>query len=169
MSIEKPYKRKHIKIENIQDKFNRDIMIAVDESEDSLKAVSYVARLLGGLCGFRVMLMHIIDEPGEDYFDTPEDHEKWLCHYKKRLKKALEGYRQELVLKGFDPDSVSTLFIHMEYPSIVKYILSECDKRDCCTIVVGRHWITRSEEFMFGSISNIMAHPARNCAVCIVE
>ena len=149
--------------------FNRDIMIAVDESENSLKAVSYVGRLLGGLNGFRVLIMHVINEPGEDYFITSETREKWLCHYKKRFKKILDNYRMELIQKGFKPDTVSTSLACRNYPSIVKCILSECEKNGFCTIVVGRHGIPRSEEFMFGSISNIMVHHARNCAVWVIE
>ena len=144
-------------------------MIAVDESENSLRAVSYVGRLLGGSDGFNVVIMHVINEPGEDYFTTPEEHEKWLCHYKKKFKKILKNYRQKLIQQGFDPDSISTTFINRSHPSIVECILSERDKNEYGTIVVGRHGIPRSEEFMFGSISNIMVHHARNCAVWVVE
>ena len=149
--------------------FNRDVMIAVDESENSFRAVSYVGRLLGGLDGCNAIIMHVINEPGEDYFSTPEEHEKWICHYKKKFKKILEKYHKELVIRGFHPDSVSTVFITRKYPSIVECILSERDKNNFGTVVVGRHGIPRNEEFMFGSISNIMVHHARNCAVWVIE
>lgn len=38
----------------------RNIMIAVDESENARRAILYVGRLLGGLPGFKVTLLHVV-------------------------------------------------------------------------------------------------------------
>lgn len=40
---------------------------------------------------------------------------------------------------------------------------------DYGTIVVGRHGLLRSEEFIFGSISSKIVSHARNCTVWVVE
>jgi hypothetical protein len=63
-----------------QDKvFNKNILIAVDESENARRAVSYVGQLLGGLEDFRVTILHVVPEPDEDFFP--------------RLKKGRNGRR----------------------------------------------------------------------------
>lgn len=61
--------------------FNRNILIAVDESPNARRAVSYVGQLLGGLAGFKVTLLHVVPEPEEDFFPSAEEKEKWLAHY----------------------------------------------------------------------------------------
>ena len=49
-------------------KVNRNILIAVDDSQNAQRAVTYVGRLLGGIRGFKVTVLHVIPEPEEDYF-----------------------------------------------------------------------------------------------------
>jgi len=44
----------------------------------------------------------------------------------------------------------------------------QCDM-SCCTVVVGRHHKSKTEEFLFGSISSQLIHEAKNCAVWVVE
>ncbi len=61
--------------------FNKNILIAVDDSDNSRRAVSYVAQLLGGTEGFRVAILHVIPEVEEDYFRTTDEKEKWLSQY----------------------------------------------------------------------------------------
>ncbi len=47
---------------------NRNILIAVDESQNAQRAVTYVGKLLGGIKGFKVTVLHVIREPEDDYF-----------------------------------------------------------------------------------------------------
>ena len=69
--------------------FNKNILIAIDESENSRRAVSYVGALLGGLPGFKVTILHVIPEPEEDYFPSSDEREKWLGNYRKRIDALL--------------------------------------------------------------------------------
>jgi nucleotide-binding universal stress UspA family protein len=48
-------------------------------------------------------------------------------------------------------------------------ILAERDEREYGTIVVGRQGLSRTEEFIFGSISSKIVTHARNCTVWVVE
>jgi nucleotide-binding universal stress UspA family protein len=80
-----------------QQHFNRNILIAVDESENAKRAVDYVAQLLGGIEGFNVTLLHVIPEPEEDYFPKPEDREHWLENYRVKIEGLLDSYRRILI------------------------------------------------------------------------
>ena len=149
--------------------FNKNILIAVDASENARRAVSYVGQLLGGVEGFKVTVLHVVPEPEEDYFPTSEQKEEWLSHYKKKIDDMLEEYRELLISKGFAPGDVSVRSTLRYCPSMAECILAERDETDYSTIVVGRQGLSRSEEFLFGSISSKIVSHARNCTIWVVE
>ena len=149
--------------------FNKNILIAVDRSDNARRAVSYVGQLLGGLPGFNVTLLHVVPEPEEDYFSTAIQKEEWLTQYRQKIDVMLEDSRQFLIKKGFDPKNVAVRSTLRYCPSMAECILSERDKTEYSTIVVGRHGLSRSEEFLFGSISSKIVNHARNCTVWVVE
>ena len=152
-----------------QPKFNRNILIAVDESENAQRAVQYVADLLGGVPGFHVMLLHVIPAPEEDYFAQNEEKERWLSHYRSKIEKVLGQHRRILLNAGFPEASVDVRSPLRYCPSMAECILLESPETDYGTIVIGRQGLSRKEEFLFGSISSKIVHHARNCAVWIVE
>jgi nucleotide-binding universal stress UspA family protein len=149
--------------------FNKKILIAVDESENARRAVLYVSQLLSGLSGFKVLILHVIRQPEEDYFPTSADKDKWLGEYKLQVDDMLENYRQLLIAEGFDPADVSVRSTLRSCPSLAKCILAELNQAQCSTIVVGRQGLSRSEEFLFGSVSSKIVNHARNCTVWVVE
>ena len=149
--------------------FNKNIMLAVDESENAQRAVIYVGQILGGLPDFKVLILHVVPEPEEDYFPTTTEKEKWLKDYKKRIDVMLNDYRNILLQSGFDKNDVSTRSTLRYCPSMAQCILSERDEIEYSTIVVGRQGLSRSEEFLFGSISSKIVNHARNCTVWVVE
>jgi nucleotide-binding universal stress UspA family protein len=154
--------------ERILGNFNRNILLAVDDSENSGRAVDYVAYLLGGLAGFRVTLLHVIPEPEEDFFSGPAEKERWLENYRSRMQAVLEGYRRVLCDAGFAPEGVAVRLRQRHCPSMAECILSETGAGDFGTIVVGRQGISRKEEFLFGSISSKIVSHARSYSVWVV-
>jgi nucleotide-binding universal stress UspA family protein len=149
--------------------FNKQILLAVDTSDNSRRAVQYVSRMLGGYAGFSVTLLHVINPPEEDYFSSAEEQERWLRNYQDRIDKLLAAYRQTLIDGGFEPGAVRVRTTLRYCPSMAECILSERDDRAYGTIVVGRQGISRSEAFLFGSVSNKIVNHARNCTVWVVE
>ena len=148
---------------------DKHLLIAVDESESSKRAVLYVADLLGGFPGFTVTLCSIIPAPEEDFFDREEQAQAWIKEKRAQVGKMLENYREVLMQSGFSGDKVSIRSIVNKGKSFAEAILSmRCDIT-CCTVVVGRHHKSRTEEFLFGSTSSKLIHEAKNCAVWVVE
>ena len=149
--------------------FNKNILVAVDESENACRAVSYVGQLMAGVKGFKVIILHVIRQPEEDYFPTSTEKEKWLGQYKLKVDAMLEDYRQMLIHAGFDIEDVSVRSTVRYCPSLAECILAERDKMKCSTIVLGRQGLSRSEEFLFGSVSSKIVNHARDCTVWVVE
>ena len=149
--------------------FNKNILIAVDDSENAYRAVSYVGQLMADVKGFKVIILHVIRQPEEDYFPTSTEKEKWLSQYKLKVDAMLEDYREMLIHAGFDIEDVSVRSTIRYCPSLAECILAERDKMKCSTIVLGRQGLSRSEEFLFGSVSSKIVNHARDCTVWVVE
>ena len=148
---------------------NRKILIAVDESENAQRAVTYVGKLLGGINEFKVTVLHVISEPDEDFFQKETDKNQWYDEYLQRVGRMLDTYRNILIDAGFDPEHVSTHSTIRYCPSMAACILAERDNAEYSTIVVGRKGLTHKEEFLFGSVSGKIVRTARNCTVWVVE
>ena len=70
---------------------------------------------------------------------------------------------------GFPEDKVRIRSFVNKKKSFADAILNmRCDLT-CCTVVVGRHHKSKTEEFLFGSTSSKLIHEAKNCAVWVVE
>jgi nucleotide-binding universal stress UspA family protein len=147
----------------------RHIMIAVDSSENSRRAVLFVGDFFGCYEGFMVTLLHIILEPDATFFKDNEDRQKWLAEQREESAKIMEEYKDILLDAGFPEDMVNVRIDTMRAPSVADCIIKEQEDMKCCTIVVGRRGITKKEEFIFGSTSNRIIHEAKKCAVLVIE
>jgi nucleotide-binding universal stress UspA family protein len=148
---------------------NKNILIAIDDSDNSRRAVQYVGYLLGNMEGVHVTLLHVIPEPEEDYFPEDEQKQQWLTNYREKLDAILEEYSQMLVADGFKKNAIEKHLTLRYCPSMAECILAERDERLYGTIVVGRQGLSRKEEFLFGSISSKIVNHARRCTVWVVE
>jgi len=154
-----------------QDKPIKDkhLLVAVDDTESSKRAVLYVADFLGGLPGFTVTICSIIPAPEQDFFDHEEQERAWIKEQKAQVENMLENYRQILIRSGFPKDNVRIRSFADKGKSFADVILAmHCD-HTCCTVVVGRHHKSKTEEFLYGSTSSRLIHEAKNCAVWVVE
>ncbi len=149
--------------------FNKKILIAVDESENARRAVSYVSQLLEGIKGFEILILHVIPQPEEDYFPSSAEKDKWLGEHQLKVDAMLKNYREFLIGEGFEPADVSVRSTLRYCPSLAECILAERNQTKCSTIVVGRQGLSRSEEFLFGSVSSKIVNHARDCTVWVVE
>jgi len=147
----------------------RHLLLAVDESENSKRAVMYLADFFGGYKDVFITLLSIVPEPSEDYFATDAERTEWLAEKKQFMEKTLAGYRDILRGAGFKENQIETRLSIRACSSIGDAILEEQDKLRCCIVVMGRRGISHNEEFIFGSTSSKVLHNAKNCAVMVVE
>lgn len=148
---------------------DRNILIAVDDTESSQRAVLYVADFLGNAPGFRVTVLSLVRIPEEDYFASDEERRTWIDDHRARMEDLLERYRQVLIQAGFPEEKVAVRVETREFISVAQEIIDEQSKMGACTVVVARHKISRQEEFLFGSTSNKLLHMPKNCALWIIE
>jgi nucleotide-binding universal stress UspA family protein len=147
----------------------RHLLIAVDESDNSRRAVMYVADFFTGNQDVFITLLSIIPEPVDDLFPTEEKRKQWFTEKEAAMQKTLTGYKELLLDAGLRDAQIETRLSIRPCTSIGDAILEEQEKLRCCIVVVGRRGITHSEEFVFGSTSNKILHHAKHCAVMVVE
>jgi len=150
-------------------KKQRNILIAVDESENAKRAVLYVRDLLEGLTGFHITIITIIPKPSEDYFASDAEKSEWIEQAKKNAHSALESFRQLFIQNNFREEDITTQIVYKECISIGECILDEQRERSCGTVVIGRRGISKKEEFIFGSTSNKILHSTKDCSIWVIE
>jgi nucleotide-binding universal stress UspA family protein len=160
----------------------RNILIAVDASENSNRAVNYAGEITRNAPGFKIQLLHVERLPERDIFP---DEKQWkaACKNQERDVRAfLLRARNALEAKGVVPDAISEEYVvHCRSPfytpsphcsmghSIAQNILMAADRGGFGTVVIGRRGLSKAEEFLFGSVSTKIIHSARNCTVWVVE
>lgn len=147
----------------------RHILLAVDESENSRRAVMYVADFFGDYHDVFVNLISIIPEPSEDFFATDDERRQWIEGKEQEMGKTLDEYKEILLGAGVKEKKIDVKLIIRPCVSIGAAILEEQDKLRCCVVVVGRRGISHNEEFIFGSTSSKILHNATHCAVMVIE
>lgn len=147
----------------------RHLLVAVDESDNSRRAVMYVADFFSGYQGIFVTLLSILRELSEDFFPTEAERLQWLTEKEAAMNTTLAAYKEILLSAGLQGNQIETRLSIRPCTSIGDAILEEQEKLRCCIVVVGRRGISHSEEFLLGSTSNKILHHATHCAVMVVE
>jgi nucleotide-binding universal stress UspA family protein len=147
----------------------RHILAAVDESDNSKRAIIFLADFFGRDKDVHITILSIIPEPSEDFFATEAAMAKWRTDKQAEMARVMAGYRDILHGVGFADNRITVRLIIRPCPSIADAILEEHARHHYRIIVVGRRGISHNEEFIFGSTSNKILHHATNCAVMVVE
>lgn len=147
----------------------QSILLAVDDSETAGRAVDYVGSVFSrNANGVQVTLLHIVRRPEGGAFATDAEAERYVDEARKRAVDLLARYRCRLVASGIPERAIHIKCPISHCPSIAEAILAERDRSGHSTIVVGRHHLTRAEEFLYGSVSGRLISNATDCAVWVI-
>jgi nucleotide-binding universal stress UspA family protein len=159
------------------------ILLAVDESENSHRAVQYVGSLLGRTPNIVVTLFHILkpmprgllehggsENPAAEAqlsVQLRDEQEAWIrkereseCHVLKQACETLAQY-------GFDMSHVAMKYGHED--DIARNILEEARNGHHETIVVGRHGTSRIKRIFGGGVTDQLLRDAKGFAIWVVE
>lgn len=161
------------------------ILIAVDGTDASLKAVGYLARMMGGRKDLHVRLFHVLPPipPKLLEYGGTEDPQKerelsaelrdaqadWTAQAKHSAQSSLEAAIVLFIDHGFLSENLSTEFsssIHK--PDVAREVLEAAGKWDCGTIVTGRHCLSWTQELFHRHVGEDLVHRAKGYAVLVV-
>ena len=145
------------------------ILVAVDLSENSLKAVDYVGRLMSCHETVAITLLHVIREPSPDTMPDETERRLFVEKAEHDSLSLMEQAGRRLTAWGI-PESQIRIRIQVcgKLTGVAQLILQEQSKGCFGTVVVGKRGMTKREEFLFGSTSSSVMREARECAVWII-
>lgn len=125
------------------------VLIAVDGSEHSEKALDYV---MDELPDPTITLVHVIEPPSsweysdEEYFDF-EAYQSSLEGQRERAEQLLEGYREAASARGFDAETV------LATGTPAREILVAIEDHDVDHVVMGSRGRSGVGRVLFGSVA----------------
>ena len=159
------------------------ILVAVDDCENSDRAVRYVGSLLRRTPDVTVTLFHVLKpmprgllEHGGSENPAAEtqlgdqlrkDQEAWIRQEAESECPVLIKARETLTHSGFDSGRVELRIGHEE--DIARNILEEGRSGKHDTIVVGRHGTSRVKRLFGGSVTDTLLQDAKGFAIWVVE
>jgi nucleotide-binding universal stress UspA family protein len=160
----------------------KKILLAVDASENAMRAVDYVGGVIGGGSGFEVRLLCIEMLPSRDIYPDEEQWKEACVRTRSQLKAFLAEASGRLVALGVERSVVDEQYmVSCRSPfadgepacsrgtGVAQEILENLRAGDFGTVVVGRRGVSKAEEFLFGSVSNKIVHSVRDCTVWVVS
>jgi len=145
------------------------MLVAVDNSENSRRALRYVGRMVKHLSG-PVTLLHVVPSPNPDLFADQETMDREVKRREAEGRQLLSRARDILGEEGVDPGRVTEKLVVAAPPlTVAEAVLSEQSSGGYETVVLGRRGMTPKEEFLFGSVSSAVVRRAKGVTVWVVE
>lgn len=130
------------------------VLIALDGSENATMGAAYVGDMLANSKDVFVTLLHI---------QTDESLKN-----EEGINQMMEIARSLLAHAGIPEEAINIQF-RKESAGVARDILNYLAEEDYGTIVVGRRGISRTQEFLFGSVSSKIVQNTKDCTVWVVE
>ena len=148
---------------------NREkILIAVDGSEASVRAVQYVGNFASQMLHVEVCLLNVYPEPPPDYYIKGGLLEEYQDKRESRALAMFKEARAILVEAGVEENQLVQLVRIAEQKTISEEVLTVQAEGNYGTVVAGKRGVSKAEEFLFGSISNALARHSKGFTSWIV-
>ena len=159
-----------------------NVLIAVDGSRNSRRAVEYAGRVFAPNPEARLVLFQILPAISRMNLDKEEiktiDSRKaerpdlaglyWRAEDEEEMNKFFGEAKDLLVKTGVKPDQIKSKF-GVKKAEIADGILEEAELGNYDTLILGRRGLSRVREVFSGSVSTKVVREARSCAVIVVE
>ncbi len=144
------------------------ILVAVDDTPTSEKAVKYIGDIAGNLKDLNVCLLHIYPEPPPGYYASGKSLPEYQAAREREAADIFAGALAILQKYGIRKQAISSECRMADHATISQTIINVQEAGKYGTIVVGKRGVSKAEEFLFGSISNALVHHSRDVAVWVI-
>jgi len=151
---------------------SKKVLICVDRSENSLRAVDHAGFMLAGT-DCRITLFNAMRDlkrivPQEVVEEAPDLEKLWKQKASQETAEYMKRAEALLLEAGIPKDQISQRIVHGSR-SPADDILKEAKKKGYGTIVMGRRGISGFKEFVFGSVTKRILNQAAGFVVWIVQ
>lgn len=144
------------------------ILIAVNDSDDALRAIHYVGQTTRLADSLYIHLLYVYPDPPPDYYTKGGNLDAYREIMHDQAAQAIDIAISNLKKFGVSEESIETDIQLADGKTISQAILQAQESYKCSTVVVGKRGISKNEEFLFGSISNTLARNTRGFTTWIV-
>jgi nucleotide-binding universal stress UspA family protein len=147
------------------------LLVAVDASENSHKAVHYLGSFAKHTAA-EITLYHVVRQISLTYATNliprnEQREQKWLTKITRDTESMLSEYAERLEKAGVSPSRINTKYT-LESSSRSADILKEARGGNYGTIVLGRRGLSRVRQFIIGRVTNKVLSQADGLAVWLV-
>jgi nucleotide-binding universal stress UspA family protein len=148
---------------------NRRLLIAVDGSDNAMRAVDFVGKMLGGF-DYTIGLVTVLRAEEHQIIDNSIDEvfQQYLAEMEPQIGQSLNQARQRLVSAGFAESEVGIEIIKGA-KSRAGAIVDAAERGNFDTIVVGRRGLSRVQQFFTGRVSTKVLQVGRKHHVWIIN
>ncbi len=165
---------------------SKRLLIAIDDSQASDRAVRYVGEVLGGLRECAVFLLYMLSPLPPEFresrgAETPEGEEKvedalvrkqnrQLAKKAAEVRPVLEKARAVLARAGVCCEAIERDCPELtNRDDLVADILREARNRDCATVIVGRESFSGLKEIFAGHVADDLIREGQGFTFWVVE
>ena len=154
----------------------KKILVAVDGSDNAMKAVEFVGDTIGESKEFEVTLCCIVEarsgllEHGHMGVEQPDD-EDWLARQREKVESQVINPGQRILTeKGVAANAIHicTRLVSDAHSDAALAIIEEARSGNFDIVVLGRRGLSMLKEFLLGSVTSKVVHHLEDRAVWIV-
>ncbi|KPJ63640.1 MAG: hypothetical protein AMJ45_07180 [Syntrophobacter sp. DG_60] len=153
------------------------ILVALDRSENALKAVEYIARTMSKLEDIQITLFDVIPRLPKFEFERGP-HLPFLkdiiteltvvrSQRKTDMDHVFEMAKKKLIEAGVSEERIKIKCVE-EKKGIAKDIVGEAIKGNYGTVILGRRGTSKTRDFYFGSVTNKVTSMLQDRSIIIV-
>jgi nucleotide-binding universal stress UspA family protein len=163
----------------------KKLLLAIDDSEASMRAVTYAAHLIGSRKGFGIRLLHILPAVPSELHEYGSDDPRILqqrqgqsLEAQARWLKEAEQASQPLFDKakaichdaGVAAGSIATHCVSLdEGKDVAEDVLQDARAHQISTIVVGRESFSGLQKLLKRHVADILVRKGQGLTVWVVE
>jgi nucleotide-binding universal stress UspA family protein len=158
----------------------KKILIALDGSESSLKAVEYVGRQFANMPDVQFTLYHVLSGLPPEFWD--EGHifsekerasrkaleEQWLANQRMKFDPVLQTAREMLARHNIAPEQIDAKYAAESIAVVPDCIIAEAKAGNYQTLVIGRCGHHHARHLILGSNSSTIVQYGAGLAICVV-
>lgn len=158
----------------------KKILVAIDGSDNAMKAVEYVATQFSGADDLILTILHVLPYPPAPLWDDghiPDEEEReirakyldrWLKNEKAKLGPVFDKAVKILTSKDIKPGKIRTKSIS-DSMDVADSILEEARDGGYDTLVLGRRGLSPAKHFLLGSVTSKIINHGAGITICVVE
>ncbi len=134
--------------------FRKNFLLFVEDSETSLYGAKYFADVFGNISDINVTLLWVTSGTDSDYFETEEEASGYEKNLAQKGQTLLAQAKELLINGGIGEDAIQLRNVTAgKERKISEKIMEQLSEGNYDTIVLAKHPMSKSQEFLFGSVA----------------